>query len=229
MAAHFPAPLNTITNFMHSALQNFLIYSSFAVIVPFFAGIIRFRKLEQPLRYLAILIFFDFATEAAGHVLFFLKLSNQFLWPIFIPIEFGLLAWIYRYELRGMIVNRLIPLLIILFTVYVFVDWIKAKEGGLSAIPHFIEGVLILFFVLCYYYKNLKTVVMHLERQPMFWLSTGLFIYFSADSVIFIFSNYIQAFSEHFNNQVWLIHALFNILLYVFYTLALCLTLKKQR
>jgi hypothetical protein len=215
--------------YMRNALQNFLIYSSFVVIAPFLAAIIRFKKLEYPLRYLAILIFFDFFTEAAGHVLFFFKMNNHFLWPVFIPIEFGLLGWIYRLELRQMIIARLIPLLIVFFTAYVLIDWICAKQGGLSPVPHFIEGVLMLYFVLCYYYKNLKApLVMHLERTRMFWLSTGLFIYFSADSIIFIFSNYLQSFSLHFFDQVWVIHAIFNVLLYVFYTLALCLTPKNQ-
>src|ERR1700761_8969317 len=100
---------------MSDGLRNFLIYSSFAVIVPFLAAIIRFKKLGYPLRYLAILIFFDFLTEATSHILFFFQLNDQFLWPIFIPIEFALLAWLYRFELRNMIVGRAIPLLIILF------------------------------------------------------------------------------------------------------------------
>ncbi|MBS7564773.1 hypothetical protein KHS38_10185 [Mucilaginibacter sp. Bleaf8] len=213
---------------MNGVWQTFLIYSSVVVVVPFSAAIIQYKKMEQAWRSLAILIFFDFFTEAIGHILYFLKISNHFLWPIFIPVEFALLTWIYKFELKKMTVARLMPFVTLLFTIYVFVDWLMAPKGDLSALPHFTEGVLILLLVMCYYYKNLSTLIeTHLERQPMFWLSTGLFIYFSANSVIFIFSNYIQSFSLHFFNLIWFTHSIFNVLLYIFYTLTVCLIPKK--
>jgi len=214
---------------MDSLLQNFLIYSFLAGLVPFSAAIFRYKKLQQPLKYLAILIFFDFGTEVITHIYFFLKSSNQFLWPAFIVIEFSLIMWIYRQQLLPMLIAKITPLLIPVFAIYTFTDWFYGKLAGLSAFPHFIEGVIILYTVLCYYYKTLKApLIIHLERQPMFWLSTGLFIYFSVDSIIFIFSNYIQSFSLRFNSQIWFIHAIFNIVLYIFYTLAVCLNPKKQ-
>lgn len=214
---------------MHNALQIFLIYSSFTVIIPFVAAVWRFSKIQPLLQYLAVLIFFDFLTEVISHVCFFLKINNNFLWPIFISIEFGLLSLVYRSALQPMFVTRIIAYVIPLFVTYALVNWLSEKRGRLSAMPHFLEGIVVLFLVLCYYYKMLRTSVpVHLRHEPIFWLSTGLFFYFSVDSVIFIFSNYIQSFSQHFNNQIWCIHAVFNIVLYVFYTLAICSTPEKQ-
>jgi len=213
---------------MNSAFQTFLIYSSVVVIVPFLVAVIRFKKMDQAWRSLALLIFFDFLVEAVGHVLYFMKISNHFLWPIFILIEFTLLARIYKTEFKKMAISRFIPIVTLLFIAYVIADWLMAPNDDLSALPHFTEGVLILLLVLCYYYKNLSSFIeTQLERQPMFWLSTGLFIYFSANSVIFIFSNYIQMLSLNFFNLIWFTHSIFNILLYIFYTLTVCLIPKK--
>lgn len=213
---------------MDGASQTFLIYSSFLVIVPFLIALIRFKKMEQIWRSLALLIFFDFSVEAIGHVLYFLKISNHFLWPVFIPVEFALLARIYQSEFKKMAIGRFIPIVTILFITYVIADSLMAPTDDLSAIPHFTEGVLILLLVMCYYYKNLNSLIeTRLEYQPMFWLSTGLFIYFSANSVIFIFSNYIQMLSLRFFNLIWFTHAIFNMLLYIFYTLTVCLIPKK--
>lgn len=213
---------------MNSAFQTFLIYSSVVVIVPLLAAVMRFKKMDQAWRSLALLIFVDFLVEAIGHVLYFLKISNHFLWPIFILIEFTLLARIYKTEFKKMAISRFIPVVTLLFIAYVIADWLMAPRDDLSALPHFTEGVLILLLVLCYYYKNLSSFIeTQLERQPMFWLSTGLFIYFSANSVIFIFSNYIQMLSLSFFNLIWFTHSIFNILLYIFYTLTVCLIPKK--
>lgn len=213
---------------MNGASQTFLIYSSVVVIVPFLFAVMRFKKMEHAWRSLALLIFFDFLVEAISHVLYFLQISNHFLWPIFILIEFTLLARIYKSEFKKMAIGRFIPIVTLLFITYVIADWLMAPKDDLSAIPHFIEGVLILLLVLSYYYKNLNSLIdTQLERQPMFWLSTGLFIYFSANSVIFIFSNYIQMLSLQFFNLIWFTHSIFNILLYIFYTLTVCLIPKK--
>jgi hypothetical protein len=202
----------------------FLICSGFTVLIPVSITIVRLNMMVWKWRFLAILIFIDFLAEVIGHILYFLKISNHFLWPVFIPVEFCLILWIYKSELDIMGIGRTVPLLTILFPVYVLVDWIFSKTGGLSAIPHFIEGILILCLVMCFYVNCMRSdMELHIERQAMFWLSTGLCIYFAANSVIFLFSNYIQSFSLHFFNQVWFIHAVFNILLYLFYSLTVCL------
>jgi hypothetical protein len=55
----------------------------------------------------------------------------------------------------------------------------------------------------------------------MFWVSTGLFIYFLGYVQIALFSNYLLRYSQQLNLTIWVIHALLYMLLYSCYSLAL--------
>jgi hypothetical protein len=210
---------------MHDGIQFFLIYSSFVVIIPFIAAILNYNKFRQSWqRYLTALIVCDFLTELVGHICFFLKINNNFLWPIFIPVEFGLLTTIYKYALYPLPLTRLLPYLIIIFTGCVIIDWIIEHRSGLSPLPHFFEGVVIQLLALLYYYRFLRTGKNSFRAEPLVWLSAGLIIYFASDSIIFLFSNYLQFFSKSFNHDIWFIHAVFNVILYGCYTVVLCLS-----
>jgi hypothetical protein len=213
---------------MHSFLKLFFVYSAIVVLIPVIAGIMRFKKLEHPIQYLAILVFADFSAEVITHIFYLLKLNNHFVWPFFISIEYGLIVWIYCFSLKPVLLAKVFIASIPIFTCFVFLNWIASGRIGLSVVPRFIESVVVLFLVLSFFYSTLKNLTTtHLERQPMFWLSTGLFIYFSGDIIIFIFSNYMLSYSEQFNTEVWFIHSILNIILYIFYTLAICTTPKK--
>ena len=56
----------------------------------------------------------------------------------------------------------------------------------------------------------------------MFWVSTGLLIYFLGYLQIALFSNYLlQHYSVQFNRNVWAVHTLLSIVLHSCYCLAL--------
>ena len=192
-------------------------------------GFLRYRKLERPLQLLLWLVVFGFMTDLLSRILWYYRINNLFLIILYIPVEFALLASIYRYELKGTRMARVIPWLIMLLGAYSLYEILSGRAKGFSPEARFAEGFLILCFVLLYLSHTLRKLsTNHLEYAPMFWLSTGLFIYSACDIIIFIFSNYIlSSYSEKFNLQLWDIHAILTIVLYLFYTLALWISPKK--
>ena len=87
-----------------------------------------------------------------------------------------------------------------------------------------IGNILFIFFAISYYYKLLKDLkVRYLERNPMFWINTGILIYFSGSLFLFIFSNYILK-NVQLNILFWAIHAGLNIFIHIFYAIGLWLS-----
>ena len=209
-------------------LQTLIFLAFIPVVLSAIAGLIRFKKLEPPLHILFWLIIVAVVTEVVSRVLWVQKISNLFLWPMYISAEFALIAWLYRYELKKMFLAKIIPVLAISFTAFTCITWLMGKSAIFQPLQRFIESIFVLSFVLMFFYQTIKDMaIVHLERMPMFWVSAGLFIYFTGDIFIFIFSNYILSYSKQFNMQTWAIHAVFNTVLYIFYTLALCINPKK--
>lgn len=196
-----------------------MIPETIAVVV----GGLRLSKLQPPLRYLWILVLFGFMTDLLSRILILLRLGNLFLSVIYIPVEFGLLATMYRHELSDSRTAKIIPFLTAGFAGYAFFEIITGKLQGFNREERFVEGFLILFFVIQYLYRVLKKLnIFHLEYAPMFWLSAGLIIYFPCDIIVFTFSEYIfSSYSTTFNLQLWDIHAILTMILYIFYTLTL--------
>lgn len=214
---------------MSTSTQKIVIFLAFLpVLLATIVAIVRFKKLEAPLRFLCFLVFFSLTTELVSRILWIYKIPNLFLLPMYTTVEFSLIAWVYHLALRQYTFGRWIPRLLVGFILCS--GAIIAWEGfsRFNDYQRFIESVLILGFVIYYFYKVLQeAAIIYLEHTPLFWVSSGLFIYFSGNIFIFILSNYILSYSKQLNYQAWIIHAMLNIVLYVFYSLALWINPRK--
>jgi hypothetical protein len=63
-----------------------------------------------------------------------------------------------------------------------------------------------------------------LEQEPMFWVSAGVVLYFTGNSLIFLTSNLTLFYSRELSLTVWTVHALLYSFLHGFYIVALCVT-----
>jgi hypothetical protein len=208
----------------HPSVQWVLIQGApITVLIAFVIGLVRFRKLSRGLRYVVILSGFVLVLEIITHALMILGQKNLFLMPVYTVGEFCLLALVYREALQSAFFSRLMPWLVGGFTAYALFDSLQT-----SLLTQFrpgqqiVQSVLVLLMVGTYFRKLLNELrVRRLEREPMFWISTGLFIYFLGYVQIALFSNYLLRYSQQLNLTIWVIHALLYMLLYSCYSLAL--------
>lgn len=201
-------------------LQNL---SIIPVIIAVAVGAWRFRELDWPLRGVAAVVFCELLIEALGQLAVKVVDSNLFLLPIDTVLEFGLLAWVYAQVLRPSKVSRWLPLVIVLFSLWGLLSYLR--PGTLyefNTAQRFVESLMVLSLVVLYFYKVIRDlVIVHLEREPMLWVSIGLLIYFAGNLFIFISSNYVVQRSNDLSNQLWAVHAVFYSILNLLYTLAL--------
>jgi len=198
----------------------FLSYAPLVLVVV--AGIVaalRFRYLSPPLRCLASLIFFELFVELVSRAVS----PNLFLMPIDTLVEFGLLAWMYRRAFRPSALSRWLPAVVAGFALASLPSYAQpANLLHFNTWQRFAESVLILGLVLLYFYRVIRElVIVHLEREPLFWVSVGLLLYFSGNVFIFVSSNYVLQHSKALSLRMWDIHAMLYMVLYGFYTWAL--------
>ncbi|MDO7850116.1 hypothetical protein Q4S41_00815 [Hymenobacter sp. CA1UV-4] len=189
-------------------------------------GVARYRRLDRNMQYLLLLTLLALVVTAVAMWLRVRHRPNLFLFPIDTAIEFTLLALIYRHALRELPISRFILAgvgLFLLGTALTYRPRLDTLE--FSPVQHFIEGVVVLTFVFYYFRREItrQVVTRHLERDPMFWVSTGLLLYFSGNLLIFLTSNLVLKYSPTISRHVWAIHALLYTFLNVFYGIALSL------
>jgi hypothetical protein len=207
----------------HSFQWYFIQLSPITVLVAFIIGVRRFGRLSQGLRFLVGLTGFVLVLEVITNILSWLHQQNLFLMPIYTVGEFCLLALVYREALQSAAFARAVPWLVGGFTAYALFDSLQSAQlAQFRPGQQIVESVLVLGFVGLYFRKLLNELrVRRLEREPMFWVSTGLFVYFLGYVQIALFSNYLLRYSKQLNLTIWTIHALLFMMLYSCYCLAL--------
>ncbi|MVN78096.1 hypothetical protein GO988_17335 [Hymenobacter sp. HMF4947] len=193
------------------------------VFVATLIGGVQFRRLQPSLRYLAAgLIGFILPMEVLGLAMLLQHRNNLFLMPIYTVGEFGLLAIVYCHALQSVPFTRLLPWLIGSFAAYAIIDSLSNNVMLFRPGQQIVQSVLILGLVGLYFRKLLQELtITRLEREPMFWVSTGLMIYFMGYLQIALFSNYLLRYSDQLNMNIWGLHSLLFMLLYCCYSIAL--------
>ena len=215
---------------MHLSLQQLVLRLTLVpMVVAGIIGLVRWRKLPTNMRYLAALIGWVLPLNLLGFALLFLHRSNLFMMPVYAVGEFWLLALMFRQTLKSPTYSRAVPWLVGGFAAYALLDSLLA--GTLDQFrpgQQVVQSVLVLLLVGLYFRKLLRELrVMELRREPMFWVSAGLLIYYLGYLQIAIFSNYLLHYSQQLNANVWMIHSFLFIILYSCYSLALWLPQRK--
>lgn len=164
------------------------------------------------------------ARAGAAQLLVRYQLPTRYLVPIEAAGEFALLALAYRAVLRSPAFSRWLPWLVGGLAANALVSGL-AGPGARWFRPELqvLESALLLVLVALYFRKLLSELAIgHLERDPMFWLSTGLLIYSLGSIQISLFGNCLaQRYSAQLSSTVWLVQALLALILYSCYAPAL--------
>lgn len=199
--------------------------SVFILLLPIAVGLFLYRRLariQKRLLWMICLValnqFLSWAWSA-----WIMPENNLPFFYCYILIEFLFLSVLFSELLENFIPKRITKGVIIGFTMawLVVVIW----PGNIWTYPdylHFAESVLILVFAGSYFYKVfVESKILQLEKEFSFWLSAGLIVYFSSNTLLFLFSDLVARHGGEVFNQIWTVHALITILLYLSYTIAL--------
>jgi hypothetical protein len=215
----------------HLLPQNFPQLLARLTFVPMVAagviGLVRFRHFPLNLRYLTGLLWFVIPMNFVGFYYMLQRSNNLFLMPAYAAVELLLLAVVYGLTLHSAAFTRALPWVVSGFVAYVLFDSLLTptllvfRPG-----QQVIQGLLVLVFVGLYFRKLLNELhVQDLKRDPMFWVSGGLFFYFSGYLLIALFSNFLLKYNRLAEN-IWAVNSMLFILLYSCYSVALWLSPK---
>jgi hypothetical protein len=210
---------------MHYTSEQLIIFFAFLpILIASVTGAVKFKKLAPTLKLLSILIFFALVVESISRILWLYKISNLFLWPVYVCVEFAFLIWIYDMELQIIFLHKIKIWLILLFTLYVSYKTLQVSSriNLIDNSGRLLESVVLISIILVYYFKLYSNQpTSRLWALPMFCVSTGLLLFFAGNFFIFLFINFILQYSQKLNYQIWIIHASLNCVLYLIYTFTL--------
>jgi hypothetical protein len=178
--------------------------------IPVIAGIMVIRQLDKPMLWLLVYLSLALLTELSSYLFYSNEIDRAWILHIFTVIEFILLTAIYAFWQKQRNYKWAI-----LFTIPVFVCiWLSAKLSWEvwaqfdNYTASFAALLLNLLAILMLYQLNEETPI-DLMREPRFWVSLAILVYFTGN--ILNFALYNLAFA-------WRLNAVVNVAAHILYT-----------
>lgn len=148
--------------------------------------------------------------------------NNLFIFHIATPLEFTVLALLYRKMICNKRVKKVISFFIPLFLVFsffsaVFLQPLTSNNSNTIILASVIIILLVLFFLR---ETLLLQQVTFLHRFPMFWISVGLLFYYTGGLIIEGMLNYMISHSMDLARRVFMIGYVFKYLLFILFIIA---------
>lgn len=201
----------------------FLFFATWIIIIPVVTGTLRYGNLSKECRIIFFFTIIACITEITSYITRSRGINNMPLLHIYTVIEFVIISWFYHLLFKRIFSFSPLPLIAVLFVIGSIINslWIQEILSFNSYIRG-IEAVLIILYALIILYvfffqPDAKKTV----DDPVFWINAGILIYFSGATTLFILSNYILPLGYQFNKNIWGVHALLSIIMYLSITTGL--------
>jgi hypothetical protein len=196
--------------------------SQVSSILPLVVGSIFFNRLGSPFKTFYIYIICCVAMEGIAAFSVHYVSNNLGLLYFFTIVEFLLISYVYiQYYNKQPAVKILVGSFVLAFLVTSV--WERNYVNGDSAFNNIsrpLESFFLVLYTMIFYGISLtETKSIPIWRQPMFWISTGILVFFALNIFYFMLFNLIQA-SGLDNNKLGILHSVLNIASYVLYAKA---------
>lgn len=197
--------------------------SSWISIVPIVTGLWLWNKLSAAFRFIWLYCFLSLIVEQLLHYFARNGINNMPFFHFFPVVEFTLFVLFYKYQLKEIVNTRhyiILPFLFVLITLinlFFFQGIFELNSNTTS-----VESVVLVLLTLYAFYLLVKNMSLtnHLFNR-LFWVSSGILIYFSGLLLFFILNNFFAENIFRLYTIGWIYHAFLNINLYLFFTIGL--------
>ncbi|WP_109436403.1 hypothetical protein [Aquimarina sp. AU119] len=216
---------------MSRTLFEYLTFGAFIFLfAPLIVSIFKFISFNFLQKRLLLLILVTVLVEVISRILWYKQVNNLPVYHFYTVIEFLLIINVYRFELSKVFSKLFFIIISIGFVIFAIINTLFFQNlTTFNSNVTTLLGLIVIFFALSYFYALLKEVKYRtLESNPMFWINSGFLIYFSSNLILFYMNNTLFKGVTEASLILWGLHAIVNIVLTIFYTIALWVNPKKQ-
>lgn len=190
----------------------FILICQISIFVPLICGIKFYSKLNKPFKWFVWFFLLCVFVEFGASLLKYLLGNNMLLLHIFTPIEFCIYTFVFSCFFK---VNKVWHITLnIIFLVIAGVDALLINSfTKFNSLSHTFESLILISIALYFYYFNIKNNEYQLVfRQPMFWFTNAVLIYFCVNYFMFIMMNKFAINNKELGLLANYIHAFTNLL-----------------
>jgi len=194
-------------------------------------GFTKVKRLSNDQQILLALLIIVLAVESFSLIPWSFGVNNFYIYHFYSVVEFLLLGSLYKKHLDGLIKSIYTLVLMIAFVTFALINALFFQSlNEFNSNVTFTECLLLIILSILYFYKLLRDLDhKKLERVPMFWISMSVLTYFSGALILFHVANELIPIPQEERVAVWGTHALFNVVHYFLYGVALSIAPESQK
>lgn len=195
--------------------------SALSAVLPLMAAAVNIRHLDRILKTAAAL----FLLAALFELILVLSIragfaNNMPLIHLYIAVSVTFFSLIYYRAFQAAALRRLVMALGPAVVLMVLLN--AAFIQGIWAYPSLsntLQSIALIMFSLLFFYQIFtRQEYVHIEKQPMFWINSGVLIYFSVNIFLFMLFNLVIAQQQQ---ELYAIHSVTNIFSNILYGIGL--------
>ncbi len=205
------------------ALPKLLIHvSALSVLFPILVSIRRYNGYDRIGQRLVSFLYISALFDLAGLITFNYKVNNLPLFHLFTLIEVLFFGWVYTQAFEQLWLKKITNGFTVMVASLIVYNAL-ALEGiwQFNSITKTAESVLLIVLSLLLFRQLLlQNEVMFLDRHPLFWLNSGVLLYFAGNLFVFMLQHVIAGSAQ--KGYVYgIVHSAINILANLLFGIAL--------
>ena len=203
-------------------LSTFVNISSFSIVIPLAIALFQLKTASREQLILTTLVACSFITEVIANLLWYQFINNLAVYNSYALVNFNLLFLLYYYQF-GSKTKKFMVFVQILFNILAVLNTLFLQKTSIFNSNLTTSAALVLIAcALAYFYKLLKEIkYQKLEKNPLFWINSGVILYYSGSLILFLLGNVLAYPSLEVALAAWGLNSFFNLLLNTAYSIAL--------
>ena len=202
----------------------FFIYAPWIIILPVCLTLRNHKKYSPEIKTISYYMMLSTLALVTSFIYWKQKINNLHITHIFTLLEFLILIRFYSKLLMGFISKKTFILLTIFFTLFALIDSIFLESiFSFNTLGRSVEALIFISLSFCWFIKLLKSEqnLNSPTSKVISYIVGGFFIYFSGSIILFAFSNSINKMTYSLSLNIWSIHTILSVILYLTISLGL--------
>ncbi len=205
-------------------------YGPWIIIAPFLLAVARYNRLSKALKIITWYLMLSVVTQAVSLILWKESINNLPLLHVFTVLEFLLLFTYYSFQSKPLFTRSWFYTILVLFLSFALLDaFVLENLHSFNIYTRSLEAFIFIGCSVHWFIHSLtiESKVVFGEQNALKYMNAGFFIYFSGSLILFAFSNYINHLGRPLLMNIWTLHTLLLIVLYLFIFTGFCKTNRK--
>ena len=203
-----------------------LAVTAFTVIFPLALAKMGWRKLDQGMRYFAILLLLALLSESTAFILGgYFKKDNRIVYDIFTAVEYAFFILVFSsWHGKNTFRTAMLVSIPVFLTVWITAKLFVGVSGEFDSIFLSLVSVVFVFISVVTLVKEMRDSEVLLVDNPRFWVSSGVLVYFAGNLFVFALIEQLLQPSVTRYHSAWLIHTALNVIKNILFSLGFLAT-----